>query len=337
MHRAGGTTPKTIVFNGKDIQIMNNAAEPVSDTADREILQTRVFDGPRELVWKMLTEERHVIHWWGPRGFTLTIFEMDVRPGGIWRFIMHGPDGTDYQNKNVYTRVEEPRLIAFEHVSGPNFFTTITLDEEGAKTRMNFRMVFPTAEERERTVRVFGAVEGLKQTLGRLDEMLRVQHSKPFVISRSFDVPRDVVWKAWTEEDRLKQWFGPKGFTMSFAKLDLRRGGTFHYQLKGPDGAEMWGRFAYREIKPRERLVWVNSFSDEKGGVSRHAMHMDWPVEMLTVVTFSELQGKTTVTIEWRALGATPKEQDTFDANHQSMNMGWSGTFEQLGQYLRNS
>jgi uncharacterized protein YndB with AHSA1/START domain len=319
------------------MQAMQASPEPVSDTADREIVQTRLLDAPRELVWRMFTDPEHIVQWWGPNGFTNTIHEMDVRPGGVWRFIMHGPDGTDYQNKNIYTRIEKPRLIAFEHASVPHFFCTITLDEEGTKTRLNFRMVFPTAEERDRTVREFGAAEGLNQTLGRLGEHLRIETdpSRPFVISRTFDAPRDVVWKAWTERDRLMQWFGPTGLTMAFARLDLRPGGMFHYKLQSPDGQDMWGRFVYREINPPRRLVWVNSFSDEAGNVSRHPLHLAWPLEMLTTVTFVEAGGKTTVTLEWRAINPSPQERQTFDSNHPSMLAGWTGTFDQLETYLR--
>src|SRR5689334_22051414 len=153
---------------------MKNSMDAVSETADREIVESRVFDAPRELVWQMFTDPKHIIHWWGPNAFTNTIYEMEVKPGGVWRFVMHGPDGTDYQNKNIFTRVEKPHVLAFEHVSGPHFFCTVTLDDEGVKTRLNFRMVFTTAEERDRTVREFGAVEGLKQTLGRLGETLKL-------------------------------------------------------------------------------------------------------------------------------------------------------------------
>src|SRR5690242_3250657 len=158
-------------------------------TADREVVTSRTFNAPRELVFEVWTNPKHVIQWWGPAGFTNTIHEMDVRPGGVWRFIMHGPDGTDYKNKNVFTRVEKPRVLAFEHVSGPHFFCTITLDDDAGKTRMSFRMVFTTAEERDRTVREFGAVEGLSQTLGRLVDKLKLEQdpSPPFVISRTFD------------------------------------------------------------------------------------------------------------------------------------------------------
>jgi uncharacterized protein YndB with AHSA1/START domain len=155
-----------------------------------------------------------------------------------------------------------------------------------------------------------------------------------FVISRVFDAPRERMWKAWTEREQLMQWFGPRGFTMSTAKLDFRPGGIFHFNMRSQGGQEMWGKFVYREIVPPERIVWINSFSDEKGGTTRHPMSPGWPLEMLTTATFTERDGKTTVTIRWAPLNATESERQTFDAGHESMRMGWTGTFDQLADYL---
>ncbi len=99
-----------------------------------------------------------------------------------------------------------------------------------------------------------------------------------FVISRVFDAPRDLVWKAFTDPDRMKQWWGPKGFTVIASKMDLRPGGTYHYGLRGPNGAAMWGKFVFREIVARERMMFVSSFSDEAGGTTRHPLHQSWPL-----------------------------------------------------------
>jgi uncharacterized protein YndB with AHSA1/START domain len=140
--------------------------------ADREIIATRLFDAPRELVWEVWTDPKHLAQWWGPNGFTNTIHEIDVRPGGVWRFIMHGPDGTDYKNEIVYVEVIKPERLVYDHVSGPRFHVTLTFTEEGNKTRLNMQMLFESAAEREHTVKKFGAVEGLNQTLGRLQKHL---------------------------------------------------------------------------------------------------------------------------------------------------------------------
>ena len=160
--------------------------------------------------------------------------------------------------------------------------------------------------------------------------------SESFVISRVFDAPRDRVWQSWTEAERLKQWWGPKGFTVKQCKIDLRPGGIMHYCLRTPDGHDMWGRFVYREIVKPEKLVFVNSFSDEKGGISVHPMSPTWPREMLSTVTFEAQGSKTRVTVQWVPLDtSTDLERKTFEEGRDSMKMGWTGTFEQFADYLK--
>jgi uncharacterized protein YndB with AHSA1/START domain len=159
--------------------------------------------------------------------------------------------------------------------------------------------------------------------------------TEPFVISRVFDAPRERVWKSWTEPERLKQWWGPKGFTVTHCKVDLRPGGLMHYALKMPDGKEMWGRFVYREIVKERKLVFVSSFSDKEAGITVHPFNANWPREMLTTVAFEEQGGKTTVTVNWVPLDtSTDIERKTFEDGRSSMKMGWTGTFEQFEAYL---
>ena len=160
------------------------------------------------------------------------------------------------------------------------------------------------------------------------------EKSDEFVISRVFDAPRDKVWKAWTEAERLKQWWGPKGFTVSHCTVDLRPGGVMHYCLRSPDGQDMWGKFVYREIVKPEKLVFVVSFSDEKGGITRHPMSPDWPREMLSTVTFAVQQGGTLITVRWIPTNATELERKTFVDGRDGMKQGWGGTFDQFAAYL---
>lgn len=156
----------------RERSIRTAKGQPTEGTADREIVATRVFDAPRELVFKMWTDPKHVAHWWGPNGFTSTIYEMDVRPGGVWRFVMHGPDGVDYQNKIVYAEIVKPERIVYSHVSGPQFQVTATFAEHGDKAKLTVRMLFESAAQRDKVAKEFGAVEGLNQTLGRLEKQL---------------------------------------------------------------------------------------------------------------------------------------------------------------------
>lgn len=165
-----------------------------------------------------------------------------------------------------------------------------------------------------------------------------MKKTEPFVISRVFDAPRERVWSAWTEVERLKQWWGPKGFVVTHCKLDLRPGGVMHYCLRMPDGNEMWGRFVYREIVKPERLVFVNSFSDKDGGITVHPMSPTWPREMLTTVTFEAQGGKTKVRVQWTLFDtATDLERKTFDEGRDSMKMGWTGTMDQFDAFLANT
>jgi uncharacterized protein YndB with AHSA1/START domain len=150
----------------------------VSETVDREIVLTRVFDAPRKMVWEAWIDPRQVAMWWGPTGFSITIEEMDVRVGGEWRQVMHGPDGTDYPNTSIFTDVMPYERLGYRLTCGKRgaptvtFESTVTFADEGSKTRLTLRMVFPSAEARDRNVREHRSIEGGEQTLGRLADYL---------------------------------------------------------------------------------------------------------------------------------------------------------------------
>lgn len=151
-----------------------------ASTADREMVITRVIDAPRELVWRAWTEPEHLIQWWGPNGFTNTFHEIAIKPGGVWKFTMHGPDGTDFPNYIEFEELVKPERISFIHGASPNdanaFHSFITFDEEDGKTKVTLRAVFATKEERDTTVEKYGAIEGGKQTLGRLAAHVATMH-----------------------------------------------------------------------------------------------------------------------------------------------------------------
>jgi uncharacterized protein YndB with AHSA1/START domain len=145
-----------------------------SSTADREIVGERLLDAPRELVWAAWTDPKQVAQWWGPDGFTNTIHEMHVRPGGVWRFMMHGPDGKDWPNKITFIEVERPSRLVYNHGDDEKpdqFHVTVTFEEVGGKTKLTMRSLFKTKAERDFVVEKVGAIDGLNQTLDPL-----VQH-----------------------------------------------------------------------------------------------------------------------------------------------------------------
>jgi len=144
---------------------------------DREIAATRVLDAPRKLVWKVWTDPEHVGNWWGPNGFSTTIHSMEVKPGGVWRYVMHGPDGRNYPNKVTFLEVVEPERLVYnlggdDDVEPVSHHVTVTFADLGGKTRIDMRMVFASAEARTHVIEVYGAFEGLKQHLGRLEVYL---------------------------------------------------------------------------------------------------------------------------------------------------------------------
>lgn len=144
-------------------------------TADRELVVSRFFNAPRELVFKAFVDPLHIAEWWGPKGFTTTIHEMDVRPAGIWRFIMHGPDGTDYPNRITYVEITPPERLVYDHgddkENDPGIFRAIiTFENVNGKTKLTMRSVFATKAQRDEVAGY--AVEGGEQTLNRLAEFL---------------------------------------------------------------------------------------------------------------------------------------------------------------------
>ena len=144
------------------------AAEPEEA---RSIVIERLLNAPRELVFTAFTKAEHLARWWGPDGFSTTTSAFDFRPGGVWRFVMHGPDGRDYQNRVAFDEIDPPARITWRHgddIEPVLFNTYVTLEAQGDKTKITWRGVFPSIAERDRVVREFGAEDGGRQTVARL-------------------------------------------------------------------------------------------------------------------------------------------------------------------------
>jgi len=158
---------------------------------------------------------------------------------------------------------------------------------------------------------------------------------EPFVISREFDAPRDLMWELWSQGEHMKNWLTPKGFTMKTYKLDFAEGGVFHYCLQAPDSTDVWGKFVYVEIRELESIIWITSFSDPARKITRNPYATDWPLELLTTVMFEESDSKTTVHLEWIPINATTAEIEAFNQGRDGMKGGWTGTFELLDVYIK--
>ncbi len=305
-----------------------------------ELKLTRVYDAPVRMVWDAWTDPEQLGQWWGPRGFTITTHSKDLRPGGHWSYTMHGPDGTDYDNTTHYFEVEECAKLLYDHGGSadrpPLFRVTVFFRETEGKTTMDMTMALATPEAAEEIKKFIKQVGG-NATWDRLAEYLEKEGSgkDKFVINRSFEAPRDVVFAMWTEPSHVAQWLPPKGFTMELREADIRPGGHTFYAMTNGE-VTMYGRTDYREIQQPERLVYTQQFCDEHGGMGRHPMALVWPETMLTTVEFVE-EGpeETRVTVTWEPYGAaTAEEIAVFAKARGGMTLGWTGSFDKLEEVL---
>lgn len=310
-----------------------------NNLADRTLTVSRTIAAPRALVFDAFTDPDHLARWWGPDGFTITTSAFDMRPGGVWRFIMHGPDGRDYQSRVVYDEIVPPQRLVFHHTGDAepdlekvHHSTTILFEDLGDRTRVTLTAVFPSVEECARVVREHHADKGGEQTLGRLASMLDEEF---FVFTRRVAAPRETVWRMWTDAVHLARWWGPKNFEWISGTLDLRPGGVFHYGMKGPNDVAMWGKFVFHEIVPPQRLVYVSSFSDVEGGLTRAPWFADWPLEIYNELTLTADGDGTIITLRGAPIHASEAERARFRAMKGSMVQGFTGTFEQLEAYLQ--
>jgi uncharacterized protein YndB with AHSA1/START domain len=158
--------------------------------------------------------------------------------------------------------------------------------------------------------------------------------SKPFILTRTFDAPRKLVWETMTQAEHLKHWMSPTG-QLSHATVDLKPGGIFHYAMAMEDGSTMWGKWTFKQIVPPEKLVVIVSFSDADKGETRHPLAAGWPLETISTTTLTQENGKTVMRLEWSAHNATAAEQALFDSSHDGMTQGWSGSMNALETYLK--
>jgi len=155
-----------------------------------------------------------------------------------------------------------------------------------------------------------------------------------FVITRVLNAPRDLVFKVWSELDHLKNWWGPTGLEWVYATQDFRPGGRFLYNMRSPEGEDLWGKFDYKEIVEPEKIVFTNAFSDPEGNIIRPPFSPIFPLEILNNVTFTENEGKTTIILRGGPINATEEEHNFFKGMFESMEQGFGGTFDQLADYL---
>ena len=305
-----------------------------NDTDARSLVTTRMFDAPRDLVFEAWTHPMHFAHWWGPTGFSITTMAFDFRAGGGWRLVMHGPDGRDYQNQITFDEIKPPERIAFHHspVNGPDgadavmHSTLVTFEDAGGKTKLTMRLLFVTAEERERVVREYGAAEGLVQTVGRLGDYVATWGedrglAKTISITRDFAAPRALVFQAFTDAKHMAKWWGPKGFTAPRCEVDARPGGAIYIMMQGPGDMSHPMTGVVHGVVPNERFIFTAVARDADDNVL---------LESHTTVTFRDNGAGTRLIVEARAQGKV----DIARMMLAGMEQGWSESLEKLAEML---
>ncbi|SKB07747.1 Uncharacterized conserved protein YndB, AHSA1/START domain [Prosthecobacter debontii] len=224
-----------------------------------EIVTSRFLNHPRDLVYEAFHHPDHLMHWWGPTGFTNTFHEFDPVPGGAWRFTMHSPAGVDYFNASDFVELARPERIVFVHLQPVHFFQmTLLFTEEGTGTRVTWRMCFEDEQEVVKLGKFIHAAN--EQNMDRLQRHLQSMPSMPetfrtFMISRNLKASRQRVFEAWTNASQLSQWWGPHAYTNPECRLDFRPGGAWNIVMQSPDEVRFPISGRFQEIILGEKIV----------------------------------------------------------------------------------
>lgn len=248
---------------------------------DTDIVVTRQIPAPCELVFDAFTDPKGISDWWGPVGFATTTHTMDFRVGGTWRFTMHGPDGTDFENEIVYEEIENPRKLAYRHAglgatAHIQFRSTVTFEPRDGGTFVTLRARYATADARDQNVREVGAVEGGRQTLSRLEARMTnmLQHAATRMLLalpsqteirlvRVLDAPRELVFEAFSKPEHLRRWWGSAAFEMPVCEIDFRVGGAWRIVQREVSGTEHPFCGVYRTIEQPELIEYTFIYDTE--------------------------------------------------------------------------
>ena len=231
----------------------------------RNVIISRMFDAPRELVFKAWTDPAHMAAWWGPKGFTNPVCEMDVRVGGSLRIVMRAPDGREHPMTGTFREIIAPQRLVFLCVAVDSneqplleSLTTVTFEEVDGKTKVTVQAdavgLAPIAPQM-----LAGMEVGWTQSIDRLGDLVNVMKDNAFdreiVTTRLFKFPRELVFSAWTDPLHLAQWWGPKGFTNTFHEFNMTPDGTWKFIMHGPNGVDYPNECVFVEIDEPNKIV----------------------------------------------------------------------------------
>ncbi len=310
----------------------------------QEIIVTRTYNAPRDRVYRIVTDPKLIPDWWGPRNLTTTVERMEVRPGGLWRFIQRDQQNNIFAFHGVYHETKAPERLVYtfewEGMPGHVLLDIEQFDERDGLTICTSHNIFETVEDRDGMLQT-GMEGGAQETTDRLNELL-AKLSQPgkmqparhpegsLTITRVFNAPREKVWHYWADPNDYMCWWGPKDFTACEAQIDMRVGGKYLSCMEGPDGKKYWSTGTYKEIKQPNRFVVTDSFADEHGNIvpaSYYDMGTDLPLELEVEVCLEDLGGKTRMTLEHCGFPAGDIVEQT--------RQGWNESFDKLEHCLQ--
>ena len=309
----------------------NTEASPEEET----LKITRIFNAPRELVFKVWTLPQHIIHWWGPKNFTVPSCEVDLNVNGEFHFCMRSPDGKEYWSKGVFREIIFPEKIQatmyFSDEDGnildpeeygmgsdvpKEMLDTIRFEEiEDNKTRLTFHRNTPLSVSKR-----YGEDEGWNQSLDKFEKEVAEITDRSIIITREFSFNRKNVFEAWTQADSLEAWWGPEGFKTTTVSMDFQPGGSWHHIMHGPDGTDYDNKLIYIEIQDGERIVYINKSGDNQE-----------QARFLTTITFTERENKTKINLHM--IFDSEEECKTNKEDFEAVK-GGNQTLQRLEEYL---
>jgi uncharacterized protein YndB with AHSA1/START domain len=289
----------TSTAGGQTMSEKNREHNAGGHGAGRELVITRLLDAPRALVFRAWTEPRHLAQWWSPRGFTNPVCELDLRPGGRIRIDMRAPDGVVYEMGGAFEEIVEPERLVFTSTAGRDADgrpmlenrNTVTLEDAAGKTKVTVHILVLRAAP-EMAGALAGMEQGWTETVEKLAAhvaiMSRTQITvepgkQEITVSRIFDAPADLVFRAWTDPVMIPRWWGPRYLTTTVDKLEARSGGSWRFVQRAPDGGEHAFHGVYHEVTAPRTIIGTFEYEGMPGHVA------------LETETFEDLGGKTRV------------------------------------------
>lgn len=296
---------------------------------DKEIISSRIFEASVDQVFKAWSDPTMIAKWWGPHGFINTIHQFNFSSGGVWDFIMHGPDGTDYKNKIIFKEIIPNKKIIFDHVSVPKFIVQVTFDDLGSKTKVTFHMIFETGEIRNNIKKI--VIDGNEQNFERLASLLNesakhyeINPDLDLILERVVDIPPNLIWKAWTMPQHLKVWFCPRPWGVSTCEIDLVPGGKFNTVMVSPEGQEFPSQGCFLEVIENSKLVWTDSLRQGYRPSEKPFM---------TGIILLAPHGKGT---KYRAITKHRNIEDRKKHEEMGFEKGWSIALDQLIDHMKS-